>query len=151
MRKQCKRVKRGKGHILIDTQVQKLVLPLHVALTLLPLGLFTREHADSLAKTINIVFVDAGDKHVQAHSHASKAGEVLCSMFKRVKEGKSWNVTADERDMLMQAVIGMDKHVRTMTTNRLLVAAITVDRLNAEAKAAGYGFLDQAPVRKACA
>lgn len=145
MRKSCKRVKRIPGHLLIETQVQRIVTPLHISLTLLPAGLFTREHADQLAKVINIVFVSSDETQI-AHKAANDAGDVLCSMFERVNAGKSWNVTVDERNMLMKSIVHMDHHVRRMTTSALKIAAVTVDTINAEAKAKGYGFLDKAPV-----
>lgn len=148
MRKACKRVKRNKGHILLEHQVRKMVLPLHMALTMLPMGLFTRSHADDLAKVINIVFVDSDGRDSVAYQAAKDAGEVLCSMFVRVNEGKSWNTTNDEKRKLTDSIVSMDKYVRRLTTDRFAVAAITVDRLNAEAKAKGYGFLDKAPVTK---
>ena len=148
MRKRCKRVVRSRGHILLENQVSKLVLPLHLSLTLLPMGVFTREHADSLAKVINLVFVDSDGRSPEAYAAAKEAGAVLCSMFKRVREGKSWNTTIEERDRLMKAIVTMDRYVRRFTTDRFLKAAMTVDALNAQAKAKGYGFLDQAPVNK---
>ena len=148
MRKRCKRVIRSRGHILLENQVSKLVLPLHLSLTLLPMGVFTREHADSLAKVINLVFIDSDGRSHEAYAAAKEAGAVLCSMFKRVREGKSWNTTIEERDRLMKAIVTMDRYVRRFTTDRFLKAAMTVDALNAEAKAKGYGFLDQAPVNK---
>lgn len=148
MRKRCKRVIRSRGHILLENQVSKLVLPLHLSLTLLPMGVFTREHADSLAKVINLVFVDSDGRSPDAYAAAKEAGAVLCSMFKRVREGKSWNTTIEERDRLMKAIVTMDHYVRRFTTDRFLKAAMTVDALNAQAKAKGYGFLDQAPVNK---
>jgi len=146
VRKSCKRVVRSKGHILIGAQLERIVLPLHIALTLLPIGAFTREHADTIAKAINIVFVDANNRSPTAHAAATDAGDVLCAMFKRVNEGKAWNVTTDEKVTLMSSILIMDKHIRTMTTSRFMIAAKTIDVLNAEAKAKGYGFLDKAPV-----
>lgn len=148
MRKSCKRVKRSTGHILLEPQVQKIVLPLHVSLAMLPLGLFNRQHADGLAKVINIVFIDANERDSVAHRAASAAGEVLCSMYNRVNEGKAWNTTKDEKTKLTAAIVAMDKYVRKITTNRLVIAAMTIDELNAEAKAKGYKFLDKAPVEK---
>lgn len=148
MRKRCKRVIRSKGHILLENQVSKLVLPLHLSLTLLPMGAFTREHADSLAKVINLVFVDSDGRNPTAYATAKDAGDVLCSMFKRVREGKSWNTTIEEKERLTRAIVTMDHYVRRFTTDRFLKAAMTVDALNKEAKAKGYGFLDQAPVTK---
>ena len=78
MRKHCKRVIRSRGHILLENQVNKLVLPLHISLTLLPMGAFTREHADSLAKVINLVFVDSDSRSPGAYAAAKEAGAVLC-------------------------------------------------------------------------
>ena len=101
MRKRCKRVIRSKGHILLENQVNKLVLPLHISLTLLPMGAFTREHANSLAKVINLVFVDSDGRNPEAYASAKDAGDVLCSMFKRVREGKSWNTTIEDRELIL--------------------------------------------------
>lgn len=145
MRKTCKRVKRIPGHMLIESQVQQIVTPLHISLTLLPLGLFTKAHADQLAKIINIVFVSSEETKI-AHKAANDAGDVLCSMFERVNSGKSWNVSTEERNVLMKSIVHIDHHVRRMTTSALKIAVVTVDTINAEAKAKGYGFLDKAPV-----
>lgn len=146
MRKRCIRKKWVKSHLLMPEQVSKMVLPLHMALELLPLGLFTREHADHLAKMINIVYVSADDKS-PAYLVSRKAGDVLIAMYARVKEGKAWNTTISERDTLKQSILAIDKHIRAMTTSSLKTAAVTIDLLNAEAKAKGYGFLDTAPVK----
>ncbi len=148
MRKRCKRIVRSQGHILLENQVANLVMPLHISLTLLPLGAFSRHHADSLAKVINLVFVDSDKRNPEAYEAAKDAGDVLCSMFKRVNEGKSWNTTSSETARLMKAIVVMDKYVRRFTTDRFLKAAMTVDALNKEAKAKGYGFLDKAPVER---
>ena len=66
----------------------------------------------------------------------------------RDREGKSWNTTIEEKERLTRAIVTMDHYVRRFTTDRFLKAAMTVDALNKEAKAKGYGFLDQAPVTK---
>lgn len=148
MRKRCKRIVRSRGHILLEHQVTNIVMPLHISLTLLPIGAFSREHANSLAKVINLVFVDSDGRNPEAYAAAKDAGDVLCSMFKRVREGKSWNTTIEEKERLTRAIVTMDHYVRRFTTDRFLKAAMTVDALNKEAKAKGYGFLDQAPVTK---
>lgn len=121
-------------------------MPMHSALVLLPLGMFSREHADHLAKMINIVFVDACEKDDVAVDAARKAGAILTRMYGRVREGKNWGATSDERAGLGPCIVAIDRHVRRMTTNRLATAAVTIDRLNAEAKAKGYKWLDMAPV-----
>lgn len=149
MRKQCKRVKRLKGHILIESQVAKIVTQLHIAAELIPLGLFNKAHANAMANAVNIVFVDADGRNPDAYQAAKEAGDVIMSMHARVKEGKNWGATVDERAKLIKAIVRIDKHIRTMTTSRLSIAAVTVDTINKEAKEKGYGFLDQAPVVKA--
>lgn len=146
MRKHSKRQPRNRGHILLPEQVQKMVMPLHMALELLPLGLFSREHADHLAKMINIVFVDATGKSERAMHYATRAGDVLTAMWTRHKQGKSWGTTSEERKELFQCIVEIDQYLRRMTTDRLKIAAVTIDELNAEAKAKGYKFLDKAPV-----
>ena len=146
MRKRCNRTKRIVGHILLPKQVQEMVMPLHMAVKLLPLGLFSRDHADHLAKMINVVFVDACEKDDVAVDNARKAGETLTGMYRRVRDGKAWGATTREREILKTSILEIDRHIRRMTTNRLMLASATIDRLNEEAKAKGYKFLDMAPV-----
>lgn len=146
MKKRSNRVVRSKGHILLSDQVRQIVMPLHMALELLPLGLFSNDHANHLAMLINIVFVDAANKNDAAVSHAKSAGDVLSAMYARYRSGKSWGTTSEERRLLKCHIVAIDQYIRRMTTTRLKIASMTIDELNHEAKLKGYKFLDQAPV-----
>lgn len=42
-------------------------------------------------------------------AHGSDAAMVLLAMRDRVDAGKGWNVTADERERLMRAVVAIDR------------------------------------------
>ena len=60
MRKQGAKRKAGvSGYLLLPHQVAKYVTPLHIALELLPLGLFNKDHANGLARIINLMSVDS--------------------------------------------------------------------------------------------
>ena len=138
-----KRKPRAKGHILLPEQVARQVYPLHVSLELLPLGLFQRGHADHLAKIINLITVDSAGRRDGMYDLTVEAGEVLQAMFERVREGKRWNVTADERATLTRCIREFDRYLRRWTTTRFDVAAATVNEINNQAKAAGGQFLDK--------
>lgn len=143
MRKHCKRQRRLSGYLLLPEQVAQYVTPMHMALELLPLGLFTRAHADHLGKVINLVAADSARRGNGLWHVADQAGQVLTRMFERVKDGRAWNVTADERAALKDAMVKMDRYLRTWTSTRLLTAATTVDEINTRARAEGRGFLDR--------
>jgi pyruvate/oxaloacetate carboxyltransferase len=119
VRKRGATFNRARGHILTPQQVQQLVMPIHMAIELLPLGLYTEDHAHDLAAFLNIAqcaAVEAGrDDIITA---AVEAVEVLAEMKHRADEGKNWNVTTAERDTLMRAVVTIDKWQRTQTTAR---------------------------------
>lgn len=146
-KKQHNRMKYAlKSHILLPDQVAKYVMPMHIGLELLPLGLFGRSHADHLAMCVNLVAVDSAGSGNGMRGVADRAADVLLTMYRRVREGKSWNVTADERRVLMECITKMDRYMRTWTSARLLVAAKTIALHNDVAKAKGGKFLDRIPV-----
>lgn len=116
---------------------------MHMGLELLPLGLFTRAHADHLAMVINLVAADAASRGNGVWEIADQAGGVLTRMFERVKAGRAWNVTSEERETLKDAMLKIDRYFRTWTSSRLTIAACTVDEINRKAKAEGRGFLDR--------
>lgn len=142
MRKRTRRTPRLTGRVLLPDEIQKKLLPLHMALELLPLGMFQRAHADALALIINVVSVDAVDKAPAVYAHVEKASEVLIAMKARVDVGKNWGATSDERKTLMTAIVEFDKYLRRWTTARWDVAATTVNVLNAKFKAEGGQFLE---------
>lgn len=91
-------------------QVGKLLMPIHMALELLPLGLYTVEHAHDLAAflTISQLAAEASNRPDMV-GHGSDAARVLLAMRDRVEAGKGWNVTADERERLMRAIVAIDR------------------------------------------
>jgi len=91
-------------------QVADLLTPIHMAIELLPLGLYTKEHAHDLAAFLMITQVAADlCKARQIVAHGSDAASVLLAMRDRVEAGKSWNVTIDERERLMRAIVAIDR------------------------------------------
>jgi len=147
MRKQgAKFKKRLVSYLLTPEQVAKYVTPLHVGLTLLPLGAWQPAHANSLAIVINLISVDAADKDQRMLAAANRGGDVLRAMFERHTAGKAWNVTTGERKVLQECIVLYDRELRTWTSDRLLIAAATVDVHNAQFKANGGKFLDRVEI-----
>ena len=123
--------------LLDEAAIHKMLTPLHMAIELLPLGLFTEDHAEMIAKLINLVAVDSAGKGNGMWQIADAVGQVLLAMQARVDEGKSWNVTAQEREALVENVVRMDKHFRTWTVRRFNINAMAVNEINNRAKAQG--------------
>ena len=147
MKKQgAKRKASVSGYLLLPHQVAKYVMPLHVALELLPLGLFNKDHANSLAQVINLMSVDSAARNSIVYSAANACADILSSMFERVQHGKSWNVTAEERAQLRGYILIFDRALRTWTSQRLLANAVTVDLHNSLAKDRGGKLLDRLPL-----
>lgn len=147
MRKQGARRKASmSGYLLLPQQVAKYVMPLHVALELLPLGLFNKDHANSLAQVINLMSVDSAARNKIVYSAANACADILSNMFERVQHGKSWNVTAEERAQLRGYILIFDRALRTWTSHRLLINAATVDAHNEVAKNRGGKLLDRLPL-----
>ena len=133
-----KRINPAAAATLLDEfAIHKMLTPLHMSVELLPLGLFTEDHAETLAKLVNLVAVDSAGKGNGMWQVADAVGQVLLAMQARVDEGKSWNVTAQEREALVENVMRMDKHFRTWTVRRFNINAIAVNEINARAKAQG--------------
>jgi len=124
--------------LLDEATVHKMLTPLHMSVELLPLGLFTEDHAEMIAKLINLMAVDSAGKGNGMWQIADAVGQVLITMQSRVDEGKSWNVTAQERETLVENIMRMDKHFRTWTVRRFNINAMAVNEINNRAKAEGY-------------
>ena len=124
--------------LLDEAAIHKMLTPLHMAIELLPLGLFTQDHAEMIAKIINLMAVDSAGTGNGMWQIADAVGQVLIAMQSRVDEGKSWNVTAQERETLVENVMKMDKHLRTWTVRRFNINAMAVNEINNRAKAEGY-------------
>lgn len=150
MRKQgAKRKNTLSGHLLLPHQVAEYVTPLHIALELLPLGLFNKDHANKLAQVVNLVTVDSLNTNPAVYAAANACADILSTMFERVKAGKSWNVTAEEREKLRGYILIFDRALRTWTSHRLLINAATVDAHNVVAKNRGGKLLDRVPLTEA--
>ena len=124
--------------LLDEAAINKMLTPLHMAIELLPLGLFTQDHAEMIARLINLMAVDSAGKGNGMWQIADAVGQVLIAMQARVDEGKSWNVTAQERETMIENVMKMDKHLRTWTVRRFNINAMAVNEINNRAKAEGY-------------
>ena len=124
--------------LLDEAAIHKMLTPLHMAIELLPLGLFTQDHAEMIAKLINLMAVDSAGKGNGLWQIADAVGQVLIAMQARVDEGKSWNVTAQERETMIENVMKMDKHFRTWTVRRFNINAMAVNEINNRTKAEGY-------------
>lgn len=147
MRKQgAKRKASMSGYLLLPHQVAQYVTPLHVSLELLPLGLFNKDHANGLARIINLMSVDSATNNKAVYMAANACAGVLTSMFERVQQGKAWNVTAEERTQLSGYILIFDRALRTWTSHRLLINAATVDAHNEVAKNRGGKLLDRLPL-----
>ena len=93
-----------------EAQVAALLMPIHMAIELLPLGLYTVEHAHDLAAFLTISQLAAEScSRPDMVAHGRDAAMVLLAMRDRVEAGKGWNVTADERERLMRAVVAIDR------------------------------------------
>ena len=126
--------------------INKLLTPLHISATLLPLGLFSREHADHACKIINLVAADSASKGNGLWQVADQAGAVILSMKYRADNGEPGGASEDERQVLIEAIVKMDRYIRTWTNRRFMTAAITVDTINAKAKADGGKFMDRVEI-----
>ena len=124
--------------LLDEAAIHKMLTPLHMSVELLPLGLFTEDHAGMIAKLINLMAVDSAGKGNGLWQVADSVGQVLIAMQERVEAGKSWNVTATERETLVENIMKIDKHFRTWTVRRFNINAMAVNEINNRAKAEGY-------------
>lgn len=119
-------------------QVARLLTPIHMAIELLPLGLYTKEHAHDLAAFLTITQVAADlCKARQIVAHGSDAAEVLLAMRDRVEAGRSWNVTTEERERLMRAIVAIDRWFPTCPMVRWQQALRKAYRLADEAMERG--------------
>lgn len=132
-----------RGHILMPHQITRLVMPIHVALELLPLGLYTEHHAHDLAAFLTIAQLAAESLGREDIVQAGADGAlVLLAMRDRARAGKSWNVTQDERDRLMRCVVTLDRWYRRVTTTAWTRAARRATDIADAALARGAGRLD---------
>ena len=134
------------SYLLLPEQVARYITPLRMSLELLPLGLFSKDHANHVAMCINLVAVDSAGKGNGMWQIADEAGTVLTAMYERHKAGKAWNCTADERKTLMGCINKFDRYMRGWTSARLIAAAATVVEIDEREKAKGGKFLDRVEI-----
>ena len=132
--------------LLDEAAIHKMLTPLHMSVELLPLGLFTKDHAEHVAKIVNLVAADSAGRGDGAWQVADRVGTVLVAMKARADAGKAWNCTTEEREILIENITKMDRYLRAWTNRRFTQAAMTVDRINAEARAAGGKFMERVEI-----
>ena len=126
-----------------ETQVARLLTPVHAAIELLPLGLYTIEHAHDLAAFLTIAQLAAeASNRPDVVTHGADAALVLLAMRDRVAAGKSWNVTADERERLMRGVVAIDHWFHEVPLVRWQQAVAKAYRIADRAKARGAAPLE---------
>lgn len=129
--------------LLSPDEVGRLTMPIHAALTLLPQGLYTESHAHDLAAFLTVAQVVARSA---SRNDIMKAGDdgasALLSMRDRARNGKSWNVTAEERDALMRSVTVIDQWFPSVKKVAWISAVRTVYRMCDEASERGLQELD---------
>lgn len=114
-----------------------------MAVELIPLGLYTRDHANHAAMVINLVRIDSTSRAPKVYEVANDAAGTLSNIVGRYKRTNKWGATSEELSALRNAAMVMDKYMRTWTTARLRIAAATADALNEVAKAQGMKTFDQ--------
>lgn len=133
--------------LMSEKSLSKVLTPLHVSVELLPLGLFNKDHAESVLKVVNLVAADSASRGNGMWQVADEVGMIILSMKRRVDEGKAWNCTGDQRQRLIHGIVKMDRYMRTWTNKRFTVAAVTVDRTNSEARSKGKVFMDRVELK----
>ena len=134
------------GTFLSQEAIGRILTPLHMSIKLLPLGLFTKDHAEHVAKIVNLVAADSAGRGDGAWQVADRVGTVLIAMKARADAGKAWNCTTEEREILIENIMKMDRYLRAWTNRRFTQAAMTVDRINAAARAAGGKFMERVEI-----
>lgn len=102
------------------------LLPAHIALTLLPLGQFQKDHADHLF--VIIVAAELMAKRVKAHNTfriAKAAEELLAEMSVRSETDVGWTVSEAETKQLIEALNLVDQFIR-MQPNRRVIEALSM-------------------------
>lgn len=129
--------------ILMPHQTEKIITPIHMAIALLPLGLFTDEHAHDLAAFLNVVSIaskDAGNK--ETHDAAQNAAVALVSMRARAKSGTSWDTEPDEYEALVSAINICDLFIRRQPAVRVRDSILKTYQWCAEAASRGLEEMD---------
>jgi len=129
--------------LLTPQAVQKLVTPLHISAQLIPLGLFAKDHAEAVLKIVNIISADSAKRNNPMWEVADSVGQILVDMRNRGE----WTCDEETQKKLTQGIVRMDRYLRTWTNRRFTLAAMTVDKINAEARAQGKTFMDRVELK----
>lgn len=121
----------------------RLAMPIHAALTLIPAGLYTADHAHDLAAFLTVGQVAA--REAKAHG-VVEAGANGAGALRKIKEradadGK-WLATEDELSALMRAVTAIDGFQQRIKKVQFISALRKVYRLCEAAEKRGMNELD---------
>ena len=138
-----------RGHVLTPGQVQTLVMPIHVAAELLPLGLFSEAHAHDLAAFLSVAQFAADEAcREDVHDSAHRGAEILCAMRDRAQKCGRWNVTTEERQALHASILTIDKWMRGVSSTRWARALHRVLAICNKLEAEGRTPLESIDVRR---
>jgi hypothetical protein len=102
-----------------------------------------REILPTLPKVDAVAQLAAKDaRRADIHNEVLAGVEVLAAMHDRARTGKSWNVTADERETLTRTVTVLDRWYRTQPNSRWKRALYQVLLICDRATASGAGAMD---------
>lgn len=146
MRKRSARRAYAPAYLLLPEQVAKYITPVRIAVELLPMGLFTLAHANSVLVVVNLVTADSAGRGNGMWEVAHEAGDVIVAMYERVKQGKPWNTTAEERRTLIRSINACDRYMRSWTSARLNAAILVNIETERVAKANGGQFMDKVDI-----
>ncbi len=109
-----------KKNFLTEEQARILLLPIHMALDLLPRGLFTAHHAADLVAFLTAIdFIAKNNNSTELRQAVGRATAVLLHMQQRVEHGKAWNVTAEERETLLTHILICDEAMQRQTVSNI--------------------------------
>ena len=129
--------------MLHQSEVDNLVMPLHVTLPLLSMGAFSTANAHDFAGLMMIGQLSAKAENKPAILKAGSDGAAaLISMRNRVRAGEPWTATPEEHTALATAVMTLDRWFKSMRRAQFQYAISKAYRALDEAEARGFEELD---------
>lgn len=134
MRKQCKRKHYATGHILLPSQRDKIVMPVHVCMSALEMGSRDLHHRHTIAAFLNIVGVCAKRMRTAAETIeiVERAKYVLVDADQRYIRTGSWVFTGPEMLSVRHAITLGDEIMKRANSAVLTYAVDFVGRINAK-------------------
>lgn len=124
-------------------EILALVLPVHVAVSLLPLGLYSQFHSDSLAAFLSVGQIAARNAGSFGLIAVVERGAAAVIAIKRRNTASGeWFATDDEMRALLTAVSTLDKWHKTITFSEYRTAVMTFIQICDRATANGKGNCD---------